>query len=105
MYGLAKTAGLAGKVKNFVHDFTGENEERASQHLLNTLKAEKNGEALRGEVSHALKSRSAAIDNKHKSRWQGVAGLAGASTVANGVVLANAVHKKKQTRLEREEGL
>lgn len=102
MKGLAKTAGVARKVTKFVTDFTGTNEAKAHQHLLDTMKAEKEKKVPASAVSHAIKHNAIANEDKFKARKQGAIG---AGIGLAGAAGAGMVAKKKKTRLESEEGL
>lgn len=104
MEGLAKTAGAVGNVKKFVRNVTGKNEEAFHQNLLDVLQREKDGKAKPADISAAIKLNSLAVEDKYKARRQGAVGLAGATALGTGGGIA-VQHHKKQTRLQREEGL
>lgn len=104
MFGLAKTAGVFSKAKNFVHDVTGKNEERAHQHLLNMMKLEKEKKVKPVEISKAIKNNSIASENKYKARRRGAAALAGATALGLGGAGVADVHHQ-HTKHKKEGGL
>jgi hypothetical protein len=90
-----KVASIMNQIKNFAHDFSGKNEEKAHRALVETMKLEKEKKVPSSELTTAIKNNSIATENKYVARRRGVAvgTLAGGAATAGGV--AYGINKKE----------